>query len=157
MASVFCKKHQCFKVRPYRNHACCGAQHSPPSQPLPPTHGGLHNSWGRPSRTGLPAVQVLRECDLPIRMVALSHCFRTEAGGAGAAGKGLYRVHQFSKVSSHPALLYVVITGTRQHVAVNVYESVTSSGITKSNICPHCCRMFFLFVPAHFYPCISIS
>ena len=31
-------------------------------------------------------------------MAAFGHCFRTEAGAAGAAGKGLYRVHQFSKV-----------------------------------------------------------
>lgn len=31
-------------------------------------------------------------------MCAFGHCFRTEAGAAGAAGKGLYRVHQFSKV-----------------------------------------------------------
>ncbi|OMO88413.1 hypothetical protein CCACVL1_08403 [Corchorus capsularis] len=30
--------------------------------------------------------------------VAFSHCFRTEAGAAGTATRGLYRVHQFSKV-----------------------------------------------------------
>jgi seryl-tRNA synthetase len=28
----------------------------------------------------------------------LSHCFRTEAGAAGRASRGLYRVHQFTKV-----------------------------------------------------------
>jgi seryl-tRNA synthetase len=42
--------------------------------------------------------QVLLEKELPIKMAAYGHCFRTEAGAAGAAGKGLYRVHQFSKV-----------------------------------------------------------
>uniref|UniRef100_A0A7S0S4I3 serine--tRNA ligase n=1 Tax=Chlamydomonas leiostraca TaxID=1034604 RepID=A0A7S0S4I3_9CHLO len=42
--------------------------------------------------------KVLKESDLPIKMAAFGHCFRTEAGAAGAAGKGLYRVHQFSKV-----------------------------------------------------------
>ncbi|GFH10548.1 AA_TRNA_LIGASE_II domain-containing protein, partial [Haematococcus lacustris] len=47
---------------------------------------------------GLYMDKVLREAELPIRMVAYGHCFRTEAGAAGAAGKGLYRVHQFSKV-----------------------------------------------------------
>ena len=31
-------------------------------------------------------------------MSGLSHCFRREAGGAGQYSKGLYRVHQFSKV-----------------------------------------------------------
>ena len=35
---------------------------------------------------------------LPIRMAAFGHCFRTEAGAAGSASRGLYRVHQFSKV-----------------------------------------------------------
>ena len=42
--------------------------------------------------------KLLNEADLPIKMAAFGHCFRTEAGAAGAAGKGLYRVHQFSKV-----------------------------------------------------------
>ena len=36
--------------------------------------------------------------DLPLRYVGLSHCFRTEAGAAGRASRGLYRVHQFTKV-----------------------------------------------------------
>ena len=31
-------------------------------------------------------------------MAGLSHCFRREAGAAGQFSKGLYRVHQFSKV-----------------------------------------------------------
>lgn len=35
---------------------------------------------------------------LPIRLAGLSHCFRQEAGAAGQYSKGLYRVHQFSKV-----------------------------------------------------------
>ncbi|KAL9657562.1 hypothetical protein ABK040_000989 [Willaertia magna] len=34
----------------------------------------------------------------PIRYVGLSHCFRTEAGAGGAKDRGLYRVHQFTKV-----------------------------------------------------------
>lgn len=41
---------------------------------------------------------ILSEAELPIKMAAFSHCFRTEAGAAGAATRGLYRVHQFSKV-----------------------------------------------------------
>jgi seryl-tRNA synthetase len=47
---------------------------------------------------GLYMDKLLNEADLPIKMAAFGHCFRTEAGAAGAAGKGLYRVHQFSKV-----------------------------------------------------------
>lgn len=41
---------------------------------------------------------ILEKKDLPIKMTGLSHCFRREAGGAGQYSKGLYRVHQFSKL-----------------------------------------------------------
>ncbi len=41
---------------------------------------------------------ILDAADLPIKMAGLSHCFRREAGAAGQYSKGLYRVHQFSKV-----------------------------------------------------------
>lgn len=47
---------------------------------------------------GLYMDQVMDEAQLPIKACAFGHCFRTEAGAAGLAGKGLYRVHQFSKV-----------------------------------------------------------
>lgn len=42
--------------------------------------------------------KVLPASSLPLRMAAFGHCFRTEAGAAGSASRGLYRVHQFSKV-----------------------------------------------------------
>jgi seryl-tRNA synthetase len=35
---------------------------------------------------------------LPIKMCGISHCYRTEAGAHGKATRGLYRVHQFTKV-----------------------------------------------------------
>jgi seryl-tRNA synthetase len=38
------------------------------------------------------------ESKLPILLAGLSHCFRREAGTYGRASKGLYRVHQFTKV-----------------------------------------------------------
>ena len=41
---------------------------------------------------------ILGEEKLPIRLAGLSHCFRTEAGSHGRASRGLYRVHQFTKV-----------------------------------------------------------
>lgn len=34
----------------------------------------------------------------PVKYAALSHCFRTEAGAYGRTSKGLYRVHQFTKL-----------------------------------------------------------
>ncbi len=42
--------------------------------------------------------EVIPEEKLPLKYVALSHCFRTEAGGYGRHSAGLYRVHQFTKV-----------------------------------------------------------
>jgi seryl-tRNA synthetase len=47
---------------------------------------------------GMHADELLDESQLPIKYVGLSHCFRTEAGAAGRASRGLYRVHQFTKV-----------------------------------------------------------
>jgi seryl-tRNA synthetase len=47
---------------------------------------------------GLYADTILDEEQLPVRMAGISHCFRTEAGAAGRESKGLYRVHQFTKV-----------------------------------------------------------
>ena len=44
------------------------------------------------------ADEVLPMTALPVRMAAFGHCFRTEAGAAGASTRGLYRLHQFSKV-----------------------------------------------------------
>lgn len=47
---------------------------------------------------GIHMDSILTESSLPLKYAAFSHCFRTEAGAAGAATRGLYRVHQFSKV-----------------------------------------------------------
>ncbi len=50
------------------------------------TLGGIHHG------------EILDEARLPLRYCGLSHCFRVEAGGHGRASRGLYRVHQFTKV-----------------------------------------------------------
>lgn len=50
------------------------------------TLGGMHKD------------QIFEEGEFPKRYVGLSHCFRTEAGAAGRDTRGLYRVHQFTKV-----------------------------------------------------------
>lgn len=42
--------------------------------------------------------ETLHDEVLPKKYVALSHCFRTEAGSYGRESYGFYRVHQFSKV-----------------------------------------------------------
>src|SRR5258708_4671275 len=50
------------------------------------TLGGMHRD------------QIFDELQLPLKYVGLSHCFRTEAGAPGRDTRGLYRVHQFTKV-----------------------------------------------------------
>ena len=47
---------------------------------------------------GLLANRVLSDAELPVKFVGISHCFRTEAGARGRESKGLYRLHQFTKV-----------------------------------------------------------
>jgi seryl-tRNA synthetase len=47
---------------------------------------------------GMLAGEILDEAALPLRFAGVSHCFRTEAGAAGRESKGLYRVHQFTKI-----------------------------------------------------------
>ncbi|MBI2514985.1 serine--tRNA ligase [Candidatus Wolfebacteria bacterium] len=50
------------------------------------------------SLAGIHADDILAEKDLPKRYAGYSHCFRQEAGSYGKYSKGLYRVHQFTKV-----------------------------------------------------------
>ena len=50
------------------------------------TLGGMHRD------------HILDGANLPLLYAGLSHCFRTEAGAPGRDTRGLYRVHQFTKV-----------------------------------------------------------
>jgi seryl-tRNA synthetase len=59
-------------------------------------------SWLIPTAE-VPLTNLAREtvhnvADLPMRVTALTHCFRLEAGSAGRDTKGMLRQHQFSKV-----------------------------------------------------------
>lgn len=47
---------------------------------------------------GYHAGEILEEKMLPLKYVAVSHSFRTEAGAYSKFSKGIFRVHQFSKV-----------------------------------------------------------
>jgi seryl-tRNA synthetase len=47
---------------------------------------------------GMHFDQTLEAEQLPLKLCGISHCFRTEAGAHGQATRGLYRVHQFTKV-----------------------------------------------------------
>lgn len=48
--------------------------------------------------TAYHANEILAEKDLPKKYVAISPCFRREAGSYGKDTRGLYRVHQFNKI-----------------------------------------------------------
>ncbi len=50
------------------------------------------------SLTNLVRERVLAEAELPLRLAALTPCFRSEAGAAGRDTRGLIRQHQFDKV-----------------------------------------------------------
>lgn len=47
---------------------------------------------------GYHSGEIIPREKLPLMYCGLSHCFRREAGAAGQFSKGLYRVHQFSKL-----------------------------------------------------------
>lgn len=47
---------------------------------------------------GILKDQILEATQLPLKFAGISHCFRTEAGAHGKATRGIYRVHQFTKV-----------------------------------------------------------
>ena len=48
--------------------------------------------------TSMHAGEVLREEELPVRVMAYTPCYRREAGAAGRDTRGLLRVHEFDKV-----------------------------------------------------------
>ena len=56
--------------------------------------------------TNLVAGDILDEAALPVRVTALTPCFRSEAGAAGKDTRGMLRQHQFDKVEmvsiAHP-------------------------------------------------------
>ena len=47
---------------------------------------------------GMKANHTFNEEDLPAKVVGVSRCYRAEAGARGVDTKGLYRVHEFTKV-----------------------------------------------------------
>ena len=71
------------------------------------------------SVTNFFANEILSEKDLPIRFVAYTPCFRSEAGAYGQDTKGLIRQHQFTKVELvmfvHPSFSYDELENLTSH------------------------------------------
>jgi len=65
--------------------------------------------------------EILSADELPLKYVALSSCFRREAGAAGKDTYGLYRIHQFDKVEQ------VVICENNTDVSRKFHEEILAN------------------------------
>ncbi len=69
--------------------------------------------------TALHEGEILDQSQLPVKYVAYSPCFRSEAGSAGRDTRGLIRVHQFNKVEMvwlcHPDDSYAALEALTRH------------------------------------------
>jgi seryl-tRNA synthetase len=72
------------------------------------------------SLTNVHADQIIDEAQLPIRYTSWTSCFRREAGGYGAAERGIIRIHQFEKVE-----LYAI---TKPQDSAQELEYMVASG-----------------------------
>ena len=68
--------------------------------------------------TNFAAGEVMDGADLPVRMTAHTHCFRSEAGSAGKDTTGILRQHQFEKVE--------MVTLCRPEDALAEHERMTN-------------------------------
>jgi seryl-tRNA synthetase len=78
------------------------------------------------SLTNLVAGEILDTASLPLRLTALSACFRAEAGSAGRDTKGMIRQHQFEKVEM------VVIAAADQSEAEHARMTECAEGILQA-------------------------
>jgi seryl-tRNA synthetase len=78
------------------------------------------------SLTNLIREQILAQADLPIRLTALTPCFRSEAGSAGRDTRGFIRQHQFEKVE------LVAITTPDQSEAEHAHMLASAEGILQA-------------------------
>jgi seryl-tRNA synthetase len=70
---------------------------------------------------------ILEKSALPLRLAGVSHCFRREAGAAGQFSKGLYRVHQFTKLEMFAYTLPE--DSGRMHEELRLIEEEIFSGL----------------------------
>ena len=48
--------------------------------------------------TAMRMKEIIEPSELPIKLVGISQCFRREVGAHGLSDKGIWRVHQFTKI-----------------------------------------------------------
>ncbi|MDR1786087.1 MAG: serine--tRNA ligase [Spirochaetaceae bacterium] len=78
---------------------------------------------------GYHSGEILDKAKLPLLYCGLSHCFRREAGGAGQFSKGLYRVHQFTKLEMFVYCLPEQSGGLHENLRLIEEELFTGLGI----------------------------
>ncbi|KAI9359420.1 seryl-tRNA synthetase, partial [Pilaira anomala] len=79
---------------------------------------------------GLFAKKLFKEEELPKRIVGFSHAFRAEAGHGSAEERGLYRVHQFSKVE-----LFTVTTPDQSEAMLKELRDLQEELFTDLGLC----------------------
>ncbi len=71
--------------------------------------------------TGFHANEVLDKADLPRKYVAMSTCFRREAGAAGKDTRGLYRIHFFDKVEQ------VILCRNDRELSLKLHDEIVAN------------------------------
>ena len=71
--------------------------------------------------TGFHADEVLDKADLPRKYVAMSTCFRREAGAAGKDTRGLYRIHFFDKVEQ------VILCRNDRELSLKLHDEIVAN------------------------------
>lgn len=89
------------------------------------TMGGLHMN------------EIFNEKDLPKKYVAVSHCFRTEAGSYSKFSKGIFRVHQFTKIEMFQYVLPTQSEGAHKQL-LQIERDIFGSLKIPFRIVDHC-------------------
>ncbi|MEI6266846.1 MAG: serine--tRNA ligase [bacterium] len=86
---------------------------------------------------GYHAGEVLEEVELPKKYVAVSHCFRTEAGSYSKFSKGIFRVHQFTKIEMFQYVVPENAEKAHQEI-LNIEKEIFSGLEVPYRVIDHC-------------------
>jgi seryl-tRNA synthetase len=81
--------------------------------------------------------EIFEEKDLPLKMVGISPCFRREIGAHGLDSRGLFRVHQFTKIEQFIYCMPEMSWKMHEELLENSEEIFTKLGLPYRvvNIC----------------------
>ena len=82
------------------------------------------------SLTNLVRERILEPAELPLRLAALTPCFRREAGAAGRDTRGLIRQHQFEKVELVTICMPEAAEAEHQHMLAAAEEVLRALGLS---------------------------